>query len=401
MGCPLDTFAAWLRKDMSLSDDSEILIDRAAILTDRKRRPTTRWDHLAKQQSFSMPKVPSRRRLGDTIEEDTATGTNEATDTIARILKQSSFCLPRVRTGRRLGGDDFEGAARPGMGVKQASLSSLPRQASFSSLTQDEQMKMPRLVKQSSSSFKRECCEDDQSDQLSGIRPCMDKQDSFSLPKSHIRPRRRLSGGQKPSRRLKLPVRADDSDETTDTLTSMPRLVKQTSFTVARHSSREPLIGDDEPAGKTETFADRRRLMAKQSSFSSPRHPTRTFDGEGELAVKTGSMRKLVKQTSSRGPFIDEDEPAEKTDTFADRRRRMAKQKSFTMPRCPIRTCDSEDEPAANNDTLSSTPQLVKQTSFTLPRHSSRRLTTIRQGYQEGGTKGSEAGAPLVTQSAH
>jgi hypothetical protein len=397
MGYTLDTFAAWLREDMSLSDDSEILIDRAAIPTDRKRRPTTRWDHLAKQQSFSMPKVPSRRRLGDTIEDDTATDTNEAietneaTDTIARILEQSSFCLPRGGTGRRLGGDGDEGAARPSMGVQQASLSNLPRQASFSSLTQDEQTKMPRLVKQTSfSSLQRECCEDDQSDQSSDSRPCMDKQDSFSLPKSHIRPRQRLTSGQKPSRRPKLPARTDDNDET---LTSMPRLIKQTSFTVARHSSREPLIGDDEQAEKTDTFADRRRLMAKQSSFSSPRRPTRTFDGESEAAEKTGSMRKLVKQTSSRGPLLDDDEPAEKTDTFADRRRRMAKQKSFTMPRRPIRTCDSEDEPAANSDSLSSTPQLVRQTSFTLPRHSSRRLTTIRQGYQEGG--------PLVSQSAH
>jgi hypothetical protein len=139
----IETFATWLREDMALSDDIKIVIDRAAIPTERKRRPTTCWDHLAKQQSFSMPKVPSRIRLGDTIEEDTET---ESSSESTRTIKQTSFCLPRGGIGSRLDGDGDEGAS---LGVEQTSSSPL-RQTSFKHLTEDEQTEMPRLLKQSS-----------------------------------------------------------------------------------------------------------------------------------------------------------------------------------------------------------------------------------------------------------
>jgi hypothetical protein len=280
MGTNLATFATWLRQDMSLTDDIEIVIDRAATPIARKQRPTTRWDHLAKQQSFSMPKVPSRRRLGDTIEEDTAT---ERPPLSARMIKQTSFCLTRGGSGRRLGGDDGGGAARPGMGVKQSSLSSLParpydRQTSFNKLTRNEQMSMPRLVKQCSfKSLPRGLCDDDQS---VGSRPCMQKEGSLSLPKRRSRPRRlsASSGGPDPNCRPKPPVRKASSDEATDTLSSMPRLVKQTSF-------------DDEKGGNG---TDRRRQMVKQDSITMPRPPTRTFDKDDTLS----SIRQQAKQTS-------------------------------------------------------------------------------------------------------
>jgi hypothetical protein len=364
MGTHLATFATWLRQDMSLPDGIEIVIDRAATPIGRKQRPTTRWDHLAKQQSFTMPKVPSRRRLGDTIEEDTAT--ERAPLSARRMIKQTSFSLPRGGTGRRLGDDDDEGAARPGMGVKQTSMSSLPRsydrQTSFNKLTKNEQMNMPRLVKQCSfKSLPRRLCDDDQS---VGSRPCMQKEGSLSLSKRRSRPRRPItsSGGPEPNHRPKLPVRKDSSDETTDTLSSMPRLAKQTSLTVAKLSSRGPLIGDNEMDGK-----------------GMPRRPARTFDSEDEQDEKTdtlSSMPQLIKQTSftvaslsSRGPLIGDNE---KGGNGTDRRRQMIKQDSFTMPRRPTRTVDSDDEKDEKTDTLSSMPRLVKQPSFTISKLSSR-----------------------------
>jgi hypothetical protein len=141
MGYHLKTFASWLRGDMSFSDDIEILIDRAAIPKDRKRRPSTRWDHLAKQQSFSMPKVPCRRR----IKEDTVT---ERSPPSRRVIKQNSFDDPPMGgTGRRPIGDGDEVTTRFGM-TKQTSLRCLSRHTAFNALSEVERMKMPRLVKQ-------------------------------------------------------------------------------------------------------------------------------------------------------------------------------------------------------------------------------------------------------------
>jgi hypothetical protein len=140
----IETYSTWLRYDMALSDDIEIVIDRAAIPTERKQKPTTCWDHLAKQQSFTMvPKVPSRRRLGD-FEEDTAT---ESSPESTRTIKQTSVCLPKGGARSRLGGDGEEGT---NLGVKQTSLSSPLRPTSFNHLTEDEQMEMPRLLRPSS-----------------------------------------------------------------------------------------------------------------------------------------------------------------------------------------------------------------------------------------------------------
>jgi hypothetical protein len=366
MGYHLETFAAWLRESMSLSYDIEILIDRAAIPKDRKRRLTTRWDHLVKQQSFSMPKVPPRRRAGGTIEEDMAT------ERSTQMIKQTSFCLPRGGTGRRLGGDGDEGAPRPGMGVKQASLSSLPKQTSYRNLTKDEQMQMPRLSKQSSfKSRPRGLCEDD-------------KQNSFTLPNRPSRPNRRFSGGgPKPIRRPKLPFRTDDSDETTDIMPSMPRLAKQTSFTVGRQSSRGPLIGDDEKGAANGT--DRQQWMAKQNSFTSPRRSS--LD---KRADNLSSMRQRMAKQNSLGAFDYNDEMDEKIDTLSSMiSPRLEKQRSFVArlsPRgpllsieddenegtdnweqmamqhsCPTLNYYAEDEPAEISDTLSNMLRLVKQ----------------------------------------
>jgi hypothetical protein len=320
----LKTFSTWLREDMSLADDVEVIVDRAAITKGRKQRPTTRWDHLAKQQSFSMPKVPSRRRLGDTIDEETAT------ECSPRMIKQTSFCLPRGGTRSRLGDDVDEGTAdRPGMGAKQTSLSCLPRQTSFKNLTEDEQKEMPRLMKQSSfKSLQREVCESSQT--------------TSSRPKHPSRPQRRCmpKDSPKPNRRPKLTVHKDDSNDnaTTNTLSSMPRLVKQTSFTVARHSSRGPLIGSDENVANS---SNRRHQMAKQNSLTMPRE---VLIGDDEQVANS-----------------------------SDRRKQMSKQISLSMLRRRSLTCDSKtgklDE---DNDPLSIMPRMVKQTSFTVTGHSSR-----------------------------
>jgi hypothetical protein len=336
----LETFATWLREDMALSDDIKIVIDRAAIPTERKRRPTTRWDHLAKRQSFIMPKMPSRRGLGDKIEEDTAT---ESCPVPTRMMKETSLCLPRGGAGSRLGVDGDKNTGRPGMGVKQTSLSSLPRQTSFKNLTEDEQMEMPRLLKQSSfKSLPRELCD---ANQTIGSRPCMNKQNSFSLPHRPSQPYRRcvLSGEPEQNHDSN-----SKSDATTDTLSSMPRLVKQTLFTVARLSSCGLLIGDDEKEGNG---IDRRRQMAKQKSFTMPKRPIRTFDSEEDQDERTTTlscMARLVKKTSftvarhsSLRVLIDDDE---KGTNGSDRRQHMIKQNSFTTPKRPTRTFDSEDE---------------------------------------------------------
>jgi hypothetical protein len=227
-------------------------------------------------------------------------------------------------------------------------------------------MRMPRLVKQSSfKSLQKGLCDDDQS---AGSRPCMNQENSFSSPK---RPSHRScvsSGGPESNRLPKLPVRKDSSGETTDALSSMPRLVKQTFSPVGRRSSRGTLIGGGDDGGNG---ADRRQRMTKQNSFSSPRRPTRTLDSDDETDERTdtlSSMPRLLKQTSftvvrlsSRGALIGDDE---KGGNGTDRRQQMAKQNSFSSPRRPTRTFDSEDEPTEKTHTLSSMPRLVEQRSL-------------------------------------
>lgn len=363
MGFYLETFTTWLRQAKTLSDDIEILSDRAAIPKDRKRRPTTRWDHLVKQQSFSMPKVPSRRRLSITLEEDTAT---DSCPVPTRIMNQVSLSYPpRGGTGRRTGSEGDEGAARPGLGAKQTSLRSLPRhQRSLNSLTEVEQMKMPRLVKQKSfSSIRRGLSDDDQS---TGRRRCMEKQNSFSLPNRPSQTHQREL-----SRRPKLSVCTHDSksDENSDTLSSMPRLVKQTSFTVARLSSRAPLICNDE---KGANGTHQHQQMVKSDSL---RRPIKIFDIDNEVDERTdtlSSMPRLVKETSftvarhsSRGALIGDDAKGENV---------VKPNSPFSSPRSPIRTSDSDDESDTRAATLASMPCLAKQTSFTILRLSSGTL---------------------------
>jgi hypothetical protein len=311
-----------------------------------------------------MHKESSRRRLGDTIEDETAT---ESLPSSTRMIKHTSFCLPWGGSGSKLGGDGDEGTAWPGMGLKQNSLSSLPRQISFKNLTDDEQMKMPRLVKQSSfESIPGELCDA--------------KQSIGSRPKHPSRPQRRCTSrvSLKPNRQPELTFRTDDSDETTDTLSSMPRLVKQTS-------SRGPLLDDNELAGND---SYRRQQMTKQKSFTLPRRrsltcgiqdkmtmPKRrslTFESKdkgNQKADTLSSTRRLVKQTSftgarlsSRGPLLDDDENGAKG---SDRRKQMAKQKSLTMPKRRSLTFESKDKGDEKTDTLASMPRLVKQTSLT------------------------------------
>jgi hypothetical protein len=310
--------------------------------------------------------------------------------------------------------EDDEGAARPGMGVKQTSFStcSLPKQTSFKNLTEDEQMEMPRLlVKQSS--FKT---------LPKGLSDA--SQTIGSRPKHPSRPQRHCVSRDSPNR-PKLTVCKNDSNdnEATDTLSSMPLLVKQTSFTVAGHSSRGPLIGDDEKEGNG---IDRRRQMAKQDSFTMLRRRSSTcvdkkndtsFTVSGHSSqralivddenVSNGSNRRLqmakqnsLRMTSRRSlthtPFtiaghssqalIDDDE---NVSNGSNRRLQMAKQNSLRMPRRRSLTHGKMDEKSdtlrmprrqsltygnmdEKNDTLSSNSRLVKETSLKGARLSSR-----------------------------
>jgi hypothetical protein len=360
MGFYLGTFATWLRQARALSDDVEILSDRAAIPKDRKRRPTTRWDHLAKQQSFSMPKVPSRRRLGDTIEEDAVTEATatESCPSPTQMKKQASLSYP-PRGGK----------ARPGLGAKQSSLRNLPgHPRAFNSHAEVEQMKMPRLVKQKSSRALRRGLTDEE--KSTGGRRCMNKQDSFSLPNYSKRVSRREL-----NYRPKLPIRTQDSDsdetsdETSDNLSSMPRMVKQRSFTVARLLSRAPLIGNDEK-GANGTY--KQEQMAEPDSFTMPKRPTRKLSNSDEVDEKTETLSRiprLVKQMSftvsrhsSQAPLIGDDEKGG----------HVIVPDPCSSPRRPTRTLSNKDEVDERTKTLSSMPRLVTQTSFTVAKHSSQ-----------------------------
>jgi hypothetical protein len=301
-----------------------------------------------------MHKQSSRRRLGDTIEDETAT---ESWPLSTRMIKQTSCCLSRDGTQSRPGSDGDDGAAWPGMGVKQTSLSNLPRQTSIKNLTEDEHMKMPRLVKQSSfESLPRGICDA--------------KQSIGSIPKYPSRPQRRGVSrvSPKPNHRPKLTFRKDDSDETTYTLASMPRIVKQTSLTGAMLSSRGSLTGDVEYIGNG---SNRRQQMAKQNSLPIPKRRSLTCYSKDKMDEKTGTLsstRRLVKRTSLTGtrlssclPLIGNDE-MEGSDP--DRRERMAKQNSLTLPRRSIRSLYSKDKIDEMTDTLSSTLRLVEQAKY-------------------------------------
>jgi hypothetical protein len=95
----------------------------------------------------------------------------------------------------------------------------------------------------------------------------MVKQDSITIPR---RPNRTFDS-------------EDEKDEKTDTLSSIPRLVKQPSFTVSKLSTRGALVSNDEKGGNG---IDRRRQMVKQDSIAMPRRDT------------LSSMRHQAKQTS-------------------------------------------------------------------------------------------------------
>jgi hypothetical protein len=400
----LGMFATWLREKMSIEEgDIEILSDRAAIPKDRKRRPTTRWDHLVKQQSFSMPKVPTRRRLGETIEED-AESTPSPLPRLT-MSKQASFTISRGKgtSGSRLGGYEGDGgtglAARPRM-VKQASL----RRFSLAEVAEVECMKMPRLAQLRSSPSKKKralrgiVCGDNDDDQSTSTStssdnysinnwPCVDMnmQNSSSLPKRPSRPSRQFlrdSGDERSSssnarphlakqNSFTMPSRGrvdscseDETGEKADTLSSMPRcLLKQTSFTIPRLSSRGALMGDDKTGGNGAT----RRRFAKQSSFTMPKRPTRTVDScsedeSDETADTVSSMPRLMKQlsftvskSSSRGPLMGDDDGTGSP--------HKAKQNSFAMPRRPTRTLDSDDETGEKTATDGAFQTNTKSTS--------------------------------------
>jgi hypothetical protein len=157
-------------------------------------------------------------------------------------------------------------------------------------------------------------------------RLCDTKQSIRSRPKHPSRPQRRCTSrvSLKANHQPELTFRTDDSDETTDALLSIPRLMKQTS-------SRRTLIGGDEKVGNGD---NRRQQMVKRNSFTTPRRRSLTCGSKDKIAMpkrrslaceskdkmdeKTGTfsrMPRLVKQTSltgarlsSRGPLIGDDD---------------------------------------------------------------------------------------------
>jgi hypothetical protein len=370
MGYHLGIFATWLRQNHNMSlttststststgdsdSDSnmpltiEILSDPAVICKDRKRRPTTRWDHLVKQQSFSMPKVPSRRRLGGddcTIQvtppcsplQTTKTQTQQQLRSRPRMvnhmIKQTSFTVSRGKgtSGSSLIGDDgyVSVSQRPSM-VKQASLSTLPRHSP---------LKMPRLVQQrypASNANKRSlrkiqttpCCDTknidaeeatDQANETDNMNgPCvtmsmsmqMQNSSSNSSPKRPSRPMQTsFTLPKRPTRSISNESICSNEDEKTDTLSCMSNMNMASAG-----------------AGGA-----RRRSFAKQSSFTMPRRPTRTVDSDDEVEVELEVD--WVDLDTSVNSECEQDTSDNKTDTLSSMNMpRLVKQISSTIPR--------------------------------------------------------------------
>jgi hypothetical protein len=337
-----------------------------------------------------MHKESSRRRLGDTIEdetEQTETETETEADTESsplstRIMKQTSFCLSRGGTESRLGSDGDKKAAWQGIGVKHSSLSSLPRQTNFEKLREDEELKKPQLLKQSPlpSIPTGVLCD---AKKLIGRRPEHPSRTQRSCM-SRISP--------KPTHRPKLTFRKDASDETTDTLASVPRLVQQTSFTSARLSPRGPLLGGDKNGLKG---SDKRQHLAKQMSLTMPKRWSLTHDSKDQIDEKTDTLPAippLVKQVSltggrlsSRGPFLGDHEKV------GNRRERI----SLTLPRRSTRFLYCKNKMDEKTDTLSS---IGKQTSLTDAGLSSRGL--LIDDDDENGAKGSDRRQRMAKQNS-
>jgi hypothetical protein len=280
-----------------------------------------------------MPKESSRGQLGDAIEEETGT---ESSPVSVRMMTQTSLSsLPRGGTERRLSGDGDEGAVRPGMGVKQSSMSSLPRQTSF---------------------------------------------DSGGRPKHPSRPQRRCVSGISlmPRRSTRTLFSKNEMDEKTDTLSRTPRLVKQRSYTGARLASLESLTGDE--ADVVPNGTNRRQRMVRRNSLTMSRHSARSLGSKNGIDEKTDTLPRIPRlerqrsctgaRLSSRGILLEDE--ANVVRNVTDRRQQMAKQNSLTMPRYSTRSLDSKNEMDEKTDFLSSMPRVVRQRSCTGTRLSSR-----------------------------
>ena len=351
---------------MALSDDIEIVSDRAACFKNLTENEQMEMPRLVKQSIGSRPKHPSRPQRHCASRDSPKhrpkltvckndSNNNEATDTLSSmplLVKQTSFTFAgHSSRGPLIGDDEKEGNGidRRRQMTKQDSLTMLRRR----SLTcgrdtgeldkkNDSLSSNPRLVKQTSFTV---AGHSSQGGLISNDENVGNGSD------------RRQQMAKKNGRRS---LMCKKNDEKNDTLSSNP--VKHTSSKGARLLSREPLIGNDE---NVSTGSNRRLQMAKQNSLRMPRRRSLTYGKMDEKNDSLSSYPQLVKQTSlkgarlsSRGPLIGNDEIAS---NGPNRRLQMSKQNSLTMPRRPSRTFDSEDNPFETTNFLSSTRRLVEQ----------------------------------------
>jgi hypothetical protein len=261
-----------------------------------------------------MPKELSRGKLGDTIEEEPAT---ESSPVSVRMMTQASlFSVHRGGTERRLSGNGDEGTVRPGMGMKQSSMSSLTRQTTF---------------------------------------------DSGGRPKHPSRPQRRCVSGISlmPRRSTRTLLSKNEMDEKTDFSSTMPRLERRRSSTGARLSSVESHTGDE--ANVVPNGTDRRQQMVRKNSLTMSRHSTRSLGSTNGMDEKTDISSKMSRL--ERSPGIPIEDEANGIRNVTDRRQQMARRNSLTMPRYSTRSLDSKNEMDENKDFLSSMPRVVRQIS--------------------------------------
>lgn len=384
MGYYLVQFAAWLREDRTLPTELDIVSDRAVLPENRKQKMKTRWDHLARQNSFSLPRAPARR--GSLI------GSSNPEPPAPRMLKQSSFSVRG--SGRCFWGDLSDEFGGPPRMVKQTSFAWRPDHTTLGkeATRQAESMTMPRLSKQRSfterSNRRRPGCSDLASDSMT--LPTRRQQyrrahssDDLTLSPRKMKQRRNFSTDDLQLSPLKsdsrfsaiptMPARFMDrapktpclSNRTVDrkenevvssepsvsvTLTetnptalpqmprrapsdsgdaNMPRLVKQTSFTVRTLSPNALLLDDEETEG-TRPLSPMRKLA--------------TLDETD--APRQGSERSLSGNCASDNASADQSEKDDSTPSQTTTAPRMPRRRMSTLGSSPV---SAESEPTRHS----------------------------------------------------
>jgi hypothetical protein len=300
MGYYLQSFAVWLREETAVEGEIDIVEDRAALPERRKQRLQTRWDHLAKQNSFSLPK-PQRRSSIVTEKPDALTPAKAEGDAPPRTIRQSSFTVhPRV-SGMQLVGDDsthIPSRQRTQMPAKQRSFTWRSPKFDEDFMKKVDKLSMPRLSKQSPLRTSNS------SDNIEFEQHAMSNRNSSSFCTSLNRPHRRPVGS------------GISSGRSNDVSTVQPNMMmRSTAFTMMPKLPTRTVDREDAPLKQDTPPMPR---LTKQRSL--PRLPIRTVDSdeeEGKGKSHTPSnMPRLVKQTSftlrtlssTIGAFVDEED---------------------------------------------------------------------------------------------